>query len=401
MIIESIIDLDLYKITMCQFAYLNYPNLNVKFAFTNRTTDVKLAKYIDIEQLRYEIAHVQTLKLTPKERKYLESRGIFKTEFLNFFENLSLSKVDVSVTEYEQFEITTDGIWAEKILWETILLSIVNELYYRSRYQDHSKYIEYGFEQTMKKMKFLSENPDIKVTDFGTRRRFSKLWQKDVISILSALPNFVGTSNVKLAMDLGLEPIGTNAHELYMLGSGIGKDSDIRTSLMDIVDQWEEMYPTLTIALPDTFGTKSFFEDFTKERFERWLGFRHDSGCPFEFGDKVISLYEELGIDPKTKTIVFSDGLNLDKIEKLHKHFFGRINIGFGWGTHLTNDMSLETLSIVMKAVEVISNGEEVLNNHLVKLSDNLNKNMGKPERIEVYREIFEYDIDTREDLIV
>ncbi|CAG7581142.1 MAG: Nicotinate phosphoribosyltransferase [uncultured marine phage] len=403
MIINTITDLDFYKMTMGQLAFERFDEVKVKYAFTNRTAQFELSTYIDREELQAELNHAQTLQLTDEEGNRLQRKapGIFTDKYINFLKNIKLPDIKVVVTEDNQFEIESEGFWKDAIYWETIVLSIVNELYYKYKFQDHSKFIETGTQNTMLKYAFLSNHTDIPVTDFGTRRRFSAAWQDDVISIMKSLPNFVGTSNVKLALKYDLKLIGTNAHELYMIATGMWND-DLRGAHSKILDEWFDMYgEKLSIALTDTFGTKSFFEDFGEERAKSWVGVRHDSGDPFEFGDKTIEYYKSVGVDPKTKTIVFSDGLNLKKIEKLYNYFNGKIKVAFGWGTHLTNDMGAETLSIVMKAVEVISVGDTVLNNYLVKLSDNLNKAMGPKDQVDRFKTEFGYTNTDREDCVV
>jgi nicotinate phosphoribosyltransferase len=402
MIIKTLLDLDFYKLTMGQLAFERFPKVKVRYAFNNRTTNIKLADHINKDQLIQEIESIRELKLTDEEGEYLKTLNIFSDKYIDYLKSINLPEVNITENDDGQFEIETQGYWKDAIYWETIILSVINEYYYKSKYQDQGKLIEYGTQKNLEKYSFLSKHPEIGFVDFGTRRRFSSDWHKDVVDIMKSLPGFVGTSNVKLAKELGLKPNGTNAHEMYMIASGIWRD-DLRGSQKKILDEWYDMYgEELSIALTDTFGTKAFFEDFTKENLQNWKGVRHDSGDPFEFGEKVIKIYEDNDINPKDKMIVFSDGLNLEKIQDLYERFGDRIQIGFGWGTHLTNDMGVETLSIVMKAVEVISiDGEEVINNFLVKLSDNLNKTMGPDKEVELYKSEFGYDNTDSEECVV
>jgi len=203
-----------------------------------------------------------------------------------------------------------------------------------------------------------------------------------------------GTSNVYFAMKFDLKPIGTFAHELDMVYSGIycGSDEELRGSHNRVLEDWWNLYGApLSIALTDTFGSKFFFEDMTKEQAEKWKGLRQDSGDPIEFGERAVKFYESHGIDPKTKLIVFSDGLDVFTIVKLAEHFKGRINVTFGWGTNLTNDVGFDTLSLVVKAVE--ANGKP-----LVKLSDNLAKAMGPAKVVERFKRVFGYtNTDSKE----
>jgi len=381
-------------------AFDKFPNVKVRYAFTNRTTDIPLAEYINKDQLVEEIESIRKLKLTDKEGVYLKKLGKFSDDYIEYLKNITLPEVSVEEKD-GQFQIETTGYWKDAIYWETIILSVINEFYYKSKYQDHTTLIEHGTEKILQKYSRLCKNPDIPIVDFGTRRRFSSKWQDDVVSIMKSLPKFKGTSNVKLAMKYNLKVSGTNAHEMTMIASGLWRD-DLRGSVKRILEEWYDVYgEDLSIALTDTFGSKSFFEDFDQEKAKKWKGVRHDSGDPFDFGEMVIKFYESNDIDPKGKTIIFSDGLTLDKIIKLYERFNGRIKIGFGWGTHLTNDMGVETLSIVMKAVEVISDGDKQLNNLLVKLSDNLNKTMGPKEEVELYRSSFDYDNTDSEECVV
>jgi nicotinate phosphoribosyltransferase len=237
------------------------------------------------------------------------------------------------------------------------------------------------------KIAILQQNPNIKFADFGTRRHFSLRWQKYVLErLIKECPeNIVGTSNVALARSLDIRPIGTFAHETLMVYAGLADErgEDIRASHNKFLYDWFDFYgEDLSIALTDTFGSEFFLADFTPEQARKWRGMRHDSGDPYKFGEDVIKFYENLDIDPTVKTIVFSDGLDIDTIVELHKHFEGRVRLLFGWGTTLTNDLGLPALNIVMKATKV--NGIET-----VKLSDNTGKHTGSEEQIRRYENVF------------
>ncbi len=399
MIIQSLFDLDYYKLTMGQLAFLSFPNIDVQYAFKNRKPNVRLADLIPVDRLKLEIDNVKKLTVSRKQIDFIKSQGIFKPEYCDYLykinRDIPISDVDVTVID-GQFNITTTGKWPVAILWETIILSIVNELYYEYKYPDFSYTI--GLERLANKIKILKKHPQIKFTDFGTRRRASRSWQSLVVNKLrQSLPTqFLGTSNVQLAMDYNIKPIGTFAHEMPMVASGIWYDTDneLKMSHDRILGNWFDLYGVdLSIALTDTFGTKFFFNDFIN-RAPSWNGLRHDSGDPFIFGEKVIEYYKSLGINTKTKTIVFSDGLDLDKIIALELAFGDRINVVFGWGTTLTNDIGFETLSIVMKAM--FANGNE-----LVKLSDNLNKATGSEAVKSRYIRVFEYENLNKEECVV
>lgn len=401
MIIDSLLDLDFYKITMAQFAFCYFPSTEVEYSFKNRKKDIRLADIIPLSRLKSEIDNVKSLKIDRSRIDFLRKQEIFKEDYLGFLYKLNrdvpMSDVRVDVVD-GQFSITTKSTWVQAILWETLILSIVNELYYEYKLGGKISFIS-GLDKLSNKIKLLKQYPKIKFSDFGTRRRASKNWQALVVNKLKnqmSATQFLGTSNVELAFKYNIKPIGTFAHELPMIASGIWYDTDenLRASHGRILDMWYELYgEKLSIALTDTFGSKFFFEDFT-ERANSWNGLRHDSGDPFEFGEKAIEFYTKLGIDPKKKTIVFSDGLDIDLIIKLHLRFDGRINVVFGWGTTLTNDLGYETLSIVMKAV--VANG-----NSLVKLSDNLNKATGATEVVERYKRVFGYtNTDSKECIV-
>jgi len=406
-IITSLLDLDFYKLTMARFVWEKYPNTNVKYAFKNRTQDIKLAKIIPTHIIREQIEQVQKLKFTEEELGFLSSQGdLFPDEFLDFLRNLELPDVSIKV-QYDEsadlngiytpdsFNIETHGPWSTTIFWETIILSIMNELYYSYEVpvNDVTDTLNEGSKRLREKIEKLKANPGVTFSEFGTRRRFSRNWQDGVVaSLANALPDqMLGTSNVALAMKYNLKPIGTMAHELFMVMSGAyrarGNDTDgsIVASHNTVLQEWWDLYGVdMSIALTDTYGTEFFFKDMTKEQAENFRGLRQDSGDPFEFGENAIKFYEDKGIDPMSKVVVFSDGLNVDTIIELTKRFEGRINTGYGWGTNLTNDLGHKSLSMVVKAVEADGFGT-------VKLSDNLAKAMGDPVDVERFKNVFGY----------
>jgi nicotinate phosphoribosyltransferase len=398
-IINSLLDTDYYKFTMGQYAWKYFPRVTVKYAFKNRTKDVKLGNFVNREALLEELDHVRGLRLTMEELNYLNGLKIFSTDYLAFLSNLRLPPVYVNYDNGE-LKIETEGLWAGALFWETFILSIVNELYYCAPICNSSSpiYITqggnplvYDLENRLeKKIAKIKEFP-FKFIEFGTRRRFSRRVQEDVVyQLINKCPvgTLLGTSNVYFAMRYLLKPIGTMAHELPMVLAGLSDyDVDVlKNSHNKMLTMWEYMYgKQLSIALTDTFGSAFFFRTFTKEQANFWKGLRQDSGDPFVFGEKVIQFYEEKGINPKEKVIVFSDGLNIDTILKLEKAFKDKFITMYGWGTNLTNDLGYEPLSIVIKAVEANSKP-------LVKLSDNLSKASGNEETIEKYKQIFVYN---------
>lgn len=404
-IIQSLLDTDFYKFTMGQFVFRHHPNVHVVYAFKNRTADIKLAEVIDERELRNGLESMRDLNFSKKELDYFASiygasgKKIFSEEYLQFLSLMRLPPYNLRVVN-ERFELEFEGLWSTAIYWETLALSIINELYYevllgrmaamgdnRMDFFRHLKVTNEGAVRLNEKIAILQERPDINIIEFGTRRRFSQQWQKYVVRTLAEKTpgNLIGTSNVYLAMEYGLKPIGTMAHELFMVRAALDSETDgnLRASHNKVLTEWEADYePDLLVALTDTFGTDFFFRNMTREQAERWQGLRQDSGDPVEFGNKAIAFYANHGIDPKTKTLVFSDGLNIEMIVKLTNYFRGRIDTLFGWGTNLTNDLGPEPLSLVIKAARVERRGT-------VKLSDNLAKAMGAPEDIERYRRVF------------
>jgi nicotinate phosphoribosyltransferase len=283
------------------------------------------------------------------------------------------------------------------MLWETIALGIVNELYFRTQLAQAgtnalNEARQTGTDRLNAKIQRLKKRSDISFIEFGTRRRFSRDWQAEVVQTLAeAVPEqILGTSNVALARETGLQPVGTMAHELFMVLAAHahateGTPDAIRSSHGRVIDTWWDEYgASLSIALTDTFGTDFSVRDLTAEQASQWKGQRQDSGSPFEFVDKMIRFYEGHGIDPETRLAVFSDGLNLDTIIEIVDYVGGRMRNTFGWGTNLTNDLGFQPLSLVLKAVE--ASGKST-----VKLSDNLAKATGPEDVVDLYKSVFGY----------
>ena len=399
-IIESLLDLDHYKLTMGQFVFHRHADAHVKSAFTNRTKKVKLAEIIDEGDLRAELDYVQGLTFKDKEIAYLRTlknnqEFLFKEDYLNFLQNFKMPGYTLE-KENGQFNLEFEGTWAKQIYWETLGLSIMNGLYYRAitknmTSEQRKAVYQEGQRRLEEKISLLNQNADVRFIEFGTRRRFSREWQDYVVANLKDnLQNnqMIGTSNVHLAMKYGLEPKGTMAHETFMVMSGImhGSDDEIRASHNQVLQEWWAEYGSdLSIALTDTYGSEFFFKDMTDEQARNWKGLRQDSGNPVAFANNQINFYERRGIDPRKKLFVPSDGLDTRTIVNLNNQFKGRIITVPGWGTSLTNDLGLDALSMVIKAIEANGYGT-------VKLSDNPAKTMGKPEDVARFMRIFEYD---------
>ena len=342
-----------------------------------------------------------TLGVSPEEIEWLGKMDLFCPAYLKFLSNYRLSPYELKRVD-DDYEIKFSGLWIDVTLWETVCMAIVAELMGDEFRKEKDLSVdevwtegERRLEEKIMKLKLYSE---IKFTDFGTRRAYSRAWQEHVIQVLMAqIPNqLVGTSNLHLAMKYGIACNGTFAHAAYMGVFGLyrylNNDDAVRLSLTLVWELWEREYgDKLTILLADQYGDDFTFRTMPDALVKRWKGLRHDSGDPFAFGERVIDFYRSKGIDPKTKTIVFSDGLDVDTIIALWEKFHERIGVAFGWGTNLTNDMGLPTLSIVVKLVESCGFGT-------VKLSNNLDKATGSPEDIAYVVEKVKYTNTDREE---
>lgn len=394
--------LDYYKPTMSQLAHEQEPDAEVTFAFHDRG-EQRLMDYVDLVELQSRFDLLRVRGWQESELQYLGSlrnsagEAIFNTTYLDYLRRQSLPEVVVSYDQdRDDVMIETTGPWALSSFWETIVMSQVNETYFESYLEQHvldpmAVYDE-GDRHLSEKIAVLQANPNIKFADFGTRRHFSYRWQQHVVGRLVAeCPgNLIGTSNIALAQEYGIRPIGTFAHELPMVYAGLAdiRSEDIRASHGKLLDDWYVRYGNdLSVALTDTFTTEFFFSDFTPEQAEQWHGVRQDSGDPVAFGEQLINFYEQHGIDPRQKTVVFSDGLDIGQIIKLQHHFEGRINVLFGWGTTLTNDMGMKPLNVVMKAIHVRLPG--IGEADTVKLSDDVGKHTGPLPQVLRYMDIF------------
>lgn len=404
-IITSLLDIDFYKFTMGQLVFHRYPDVPVRYAFKNRTSKVKIPEFVREEDLRRELDEARKLRFNNSELHYLRGTNeyggrMFEEDYLEFLRGFELPEYRLEVVDGE-LVIEVAGRWRETIYWETIILSIVNELYNDalmsrlSRFEQEAIQAE-GILRLKRKIKKLRARPKLKFSEFGTRRRFSGEHQDYVVGVLAKeIPEqLLGTSNVLLAMKHGLLPMGTSGHETQMAMSGImhGSDDEILASHNKVLqDWWDEYGWGLSIALTDTFGTDFFFRDMTGEQARDWKGLRQDSGDPMVFGKKALAFYEGHGVDPKDKLLIFSDGLDVDIMIRIHREFSKTIGVTFGWGTNLTNDVGFAPLSLVVKIVEANGHGT-------VKLSDNMAKAIGSFEDIERFKRIFGHTDTTFEE---
>ena len=415
-IVRSLLDTDVYKLLMLQTIWKECPDVPVTFSLINRTTAVRLADEVDEQELRAQLDHARTIGLSKQELIWLTGNTfygrerLFTGEFLDWFKRYRLPEYALSV-EDGQYRIDIEGSWAEVSLWEIPMLSIISEL--RSRAATHGVgRFELDVTYARAKAKLwekvmrLDELPDLRIADFGTRRRHSFLWQRWCIAAMSEGlgEKFTGTSNVLMAMDLDLDAIGTNAHELPMVEAALASDDeDLAVSPYRVLERWSRTYDgNLLIALPDTYGTTRFLAD-APDWVSDWSGFRIDSKEPIAGGEELIAWWESRGQDPSEKLLIFSDGLTVATIEEVYHRFHGRVRLSFGWGTHLTNDFmdcaphpnpALRAISLVCKVTH--AGGQPT-----VKLSDNTEKATGPADEIARYRRVFgEADVGRQEVIV-
>lgn len=394
--------LDYYKPTMSHVQYLKHPDSDVTFTFKNRGAN-RLADHVDVDTLAQRLGEfslgwqgVEVDYLATHERR--DGQPLFEESFLDFLRNNPLPPVDIRIDETtDDLAIETTGKWPLTTFWETVVMSEVNELYFEDYMQKNNIHkddvLAEGDRRLSQKIEILKSRPDIKFAEFGTRRRFSYEWQKHVLGrLVKECPeNVIGTSNVALAEEFGIMPIGTYAHEMPMAYAALAELQDYSPLVGHkwMLKDWEDTYGNnLSTALTDTFTDDFFFADFTQEQANQWAALRHDSGDPIAFGERVIEFYKGREINPLEKTIVFSDGLDIETIVMLADHFKDRIQVIFGWGTTLTNDMGLPTNNVVMKLTNADGKGT-------VKLSNNEGKETGSESDIERYKADVAYRTNT------
>ena len=392
MILSSLLDTDLYKFTMMQVVLHQFPGAQVEYRFKCRNAGSgvgDLAPYV--REIREEIRLLCSLKFQDAELAYLRGMRFIKSDFVDFLGLFQLNEKYVSVTALPsgEIEVVIEGPWLHTILFEIPVLAIINEVYFRNT-QKLADVME-GRKRLDTKIGQLQANglAELKIADYGTRRRFGKAWHEEVLRTLSARlgtgPNgqFAGTSNVLFAMKLGLTPLGTMAHEYLQACQALGPR--LRDSQVFAFESWAKEYRgDLGIALSDVYGMSAFLRDFDMFFCKLFDGARHDSGDPFQWGERMLAHYAKNRVDPKTKTLIFSDGLTVPRTIELYSQFRGRCQLAFGIGTNLTNDLGYEPLQIVIKMVRC--NGQPV-----AKLSDTPSKNMCDDEKYLAYlRQVFE-----------
>lgn len=431
-ITRSLLDTDFYKLLMLQFIWKHFPRTRATFTLMNRSHDVQLGEIVDVHELREQLESTRKLRMHKSEMIWLAGntfygkRGIFEPAFLHWLEHdFRLSSFELSVRD-GQISLQFEGLWIETTMWEIYALSAIDELKTRATLKNLTELeldILYARAKTRlwEKMARLYGVPGLMVSDFGTRRRHSFLWQDYVVTAMRDVlgDTFVGSSNTYLAYTHDLEAIGTNAHELPMAMAALAdSDEELKQSQYKLLELWQQTYQgELLIMLPDTFGTTQFLEG-APDWVANWTGQRIDSKNPYVAGDEYIAWLQKRGRDPRTKRLIASDALDVDSIVALHAYFGGsiqngakpsefraaadfadpkkwlpehRIRFSSGWGTYLTNDFrdcnpqgndGFNPVSLVCKLSEV--DGRPA-----VKLSDNYQKAMGPAAEIERYRKVF------------
>lgn len=410
-IIRSLLDTDFYKLLMQQMVFKKFPDTKVKFRLTNRSKSVRLADVISIEELREQLDHARSLRFESKELIWLNGNTfygkahMFSPEYMDYLKSYRLPDYQLSV-EDGQFVLEFEATWADVTLWEIPALSIINELRARAAMRDMSRFeldILYSRAKSklwekVERLRVLKaeDEASLKVSDFGTRRRHGFLWQEWCIAALQEGIGscLTGTSNVLHAMNLNLEAIGTNAHELPMVYAALANsDEELLMSPYQVQDDWEEFYSgNLRVVLPDAFGTTGFLQR-APDKVADWVGLRPDSKDPIIGTEEYIDWIKSRGRDPKDKIVILSDGMDIDSIETCVRRFRGKVKATpIGWGTNLTNDFkgcvpngnddALKSMSLVCKVAE--ANGRPA-----VKLSDNPTKATGPKAEVERYLRVF------------
>ncbi len=393
MIITSLLDTDLYKFTMMQVVLHQFPSAQVEYKFKCRNAGVNLAQYAD--EIRAEIKSLCGLTFTEEELDFLRDLRFIKSDFVDFLGLFRLNEkcIQVKPQSNGELEISVKGPWLHTILFEIPVLAIVNEVYFKNHSTPSS--IHAGEARLLHKISLLktSELRELKIADYGTRRRFSKVWQEHVLRTLatglgtSSTGQFAGTSNVHFARTLGLTPLGTMAHEYLQAAQALGPR--LRDSQTYAFESWAKEYRgDLGIALSDVYGMSAFLRDFDMYFCKLFDGARHDSGDPFLWGERMLDHYRLNRVDPRTKTLIFSDGLTVPRTIELYQRFKGRCLLAFGIGTNLTNDLGDPPehvpLQIVIKMIRC--NDQPV-----AKLSDSPGKGMCDDEKYLAYlRQVFE-----------
>jgi len=390
-IINYLTETDLYKFSMNMAMFHKHTDLSGQYVFKCRNKNVKFTKEM-FDEINAQIDHLCTLKFTKEELDYLRSIRFIKNDYVEFLRlwHPLRDYVETSLSDDGELSIIVSGPLFSCMQFEIYLLEIVNEVYFRMQY-NYEELREQAKRKLAEKIEGLKSGKyTFKFAEFGARRRLSGEWQDYMVSEMIKTGHCVGTSNVYLAMKYNVTPIGTYAHEFVQMYQGIQKIPLAYTNYYAMKDWFDEYNGDLGTALTDTLTTDLFLMDFDYLQASTYTGLRHDSGDPFVWGDKVIAHYEKLGIDPKTKMLLFSDSLDFDKAQKIYDYFKNRCKVSFGIGTFLSNDTDVDALNIVVKLQYV--NGQPV-----AKLSDNPGKTMCQdPDYLKHLQEAVNFRLNQR-----
>ncbi|HXR59630.1 MAG TPA: nicotinate phosphoribosyltransferase [Burkholderiales bacterium] len=386
MLIESLLDTDLYKFTMMQVVLHHFPGAQVEYVFKCRTPGVDLAPHVP--DIRAGIADLCKMRFRESELAYLRGLRFMKSDFVDFLGLFHFNEKYIhleALPESPGLQITIRGPWLHTIMYEIPVLAIVSEVYFR-RTQPSPNLGEgrRRLKAKLEQVRALEPGLPFRISDYGTRRRFSRAWHDELIETFKReIPDrFAGTSNVWLAMKHGVTPLGTMAHEYMQACQALGPR--LRDSQIYAFDVWAKEYRgDLGIAVADTYGTDAFLRDFDMYFCKLFDGARHDSGDPFAWGERMIEHYRRNRVDPRTKTLIFSDQLSVPLAIDIARRFQGRALTSFGIGTNLTNDLGYEAINIVIKMTEC--NGQPV-----AKVSDVPGKTISKdPGYLAYLRQVF------------
>lgn len=383
MIINSFLDNDLYKFTTMHAILKKFPAAWVRYEFINRGNTAFPEGFA--EKLRKEVKSMERLYLSEIEEAFITQRCyFFPPNFIDMLRNFRYNPREVHITQNGgELEVYIEGLWYRTVLWEVPIMAIISELYFKETNQHPDNKWQ---DRTIEKAKRLS-NIGAKFSEFGTRRRFSGEIHNNVVELLKSHSNgsFTGTSNVLFAMQHNTSVIGTHPHEWFMYH---GAHFGYRIANEMALENWSEVYQgALGIALTDTYTSKNFFQQFKLKHAKLFDGVRWDSGDPIEFTDNVVRHYEALRIDPKTKTIIYSDSLNIETVERIEKHAKDKIRTAYGIGTYFTNDVGVKPLNIVIKLFQVRPRDYDTPI-PAIKLSDVDGKHSGDLEEIEICKRI-------------
>ena len=387
-IIESLLDTDLYKFNMDQVIFHKHTDLSGEYFFLCRNPGVVFTREMYAE-INAQIDHLCSLRFTRRELDYLRSIRYIKGDYVEFLRlwHPIRDYVETSLSKDGELSVVVRGPLFSAMQFEIYLLEIVNEVYFRMKYDYEALKSAAESRLDAKIEAFQSGQYTFNFAEFGCRRRLSREWEDEVVRRLSQETNAcVGTSNVYLAMKYGLKPIGTYAHEFVQMYQGIDSIPLAYTNHYALEDWYDEYRGDNGTALSDTLTTDLFLLDFNRAMVNNFNGVRHDSGNPFSWGEKLIAHYQKYGVDPKTKLLLFSDSLDFDRAQALYDHFRDRIKVSFGIGTFCSNDTGVEPLNIVIKLQTV--NGRAV-----AKLSDTPGKSMCRDEE---YLEYLRRSVDFR-----